>query len=55
VDGDGPDHIFNIEIAANKKISALKKAIMNEKRHAFRNVDADDLKLWKVRACYGDS
>ena len=52
MDGDGPERIINIEIAANTKISTLKKAIMNDKKHAFRDVDADDLKLWKVRGIY---
>ena len=48
VSGDDPDHIFTIEIANTKNVSALKKAIKAEKQVAFQHVDADTLVLWKV-------
>lgn len=45
--GDDPSHIFTIEIQGTKNISALKKAIKEEKKHKFQHVDADALKLFK--------
>ena len=48
VSGADPDHIFTIEIANTKNISALKKAIKDEKKPAFDHVPADTLVLWKV-------
>jgi hypothetical protein len=50
VNGDGPDHIFDIEITGNKKISALKELIKDKKKPIFDHVPADDLKIWKVSA-----
>jgi hypothetical protein len=46
--GDGPNHIFQVEIARTKTVAALKEAIKEEKKQAFRDVDADSLKLWAV-------
>jgi hypothetical protein len=46
--GDDPSHIFTIEIQGTKNISALKKAIKEEKKHTFQHVDADALKLFKA-------
>jgi Crinkler effector protein N-terminal domain len=46
--GESRSHIFTIEIANTKNVSALKKAIKAEKQVAFQHVDADTLVLWKV-------
>jgi hypothetical protein len=46
--GHDASHIFPIEIGENKTVGALRKAIKDEKRHAFQHVDADTLVLWKV-------
>ena len=46
--GDDASHIFPIEIAESKTVGALRKAIKDEKEHAFQHVDADALLLWKV-------
>jgi len=48
VSGDDPNHIFTIEIADTKNVSALKKAIKIEKQLAFQHIDADTLILWKA-------
>ena len=46
--GHDASHIFPIEIAERKTVGALRKAIKDEKEHAFQHVDADNLILWKV-------
>ena len=46
--GDSPDHIFTIEIANVKNVSALKDAIKDRKKFAFDHVPADTLILYKV-------
>jgi hypothetical protein len=46
--GHGASHIFPIEIAENKTVGALRKAIKDEKEHAFPHIDADNLILWQV-------
>jgi hypothetical protein len=46
--GDDPNRIFTIEIADIKTVIALRKAIKDEKKHAFQHIDADTLVLWKV-------
>ena len=46
--GDELGRIFEIKIAPAESVSALKKVIKDEKRHVFRDVDADRLDLWKV-------
>jgi hypothetical protein len=48
VRGDGTDHVFTIEIVNTKNVSALRKAIKEEKKHKFKHVDADSLILWNV-------
>jgi hypothetical protein len=48
VSGDDSDHIFTIEVANAKNVSALKDAIKDKKRPAFDHVPADTLVLWKV-------
>jgi hypothetical protein len=46
--GDGPSHIFGVEIKDNKKVSDLKEFIKDKKKHAFQHVDADALEVYKV-------
>ena len=46
--GDGSSHLFTIEIEDTKNVSALKKAIKDEKKHSFEHVDADSLDIFKV-------
>jgi hypothetical protein len=46
--GDDPSHVFTIEIVDSKNVSALKKAIKDEKKHAFQHVDADTLNIFRV-------
>jgi hypothetical protein len=48
VRGDGTDHVFTAEITNTKNVSALRKAIKEEKKHTFEHVDADSLVLWNV-------
>jgi hypothetical protein len=48
VSGDDTSNIFTIEIADNKTVSALKKAIKGENEHLFQHADAKTLVLWKV-------
>jgi hypothetical protein len=48
VQGDGASQVFSVEIANNKPVSALRKAIKEEKQVALEHVDADALRLWKV-------
>jgi hypothetical protein len=50
VQGDEPTHAFLVKILNTKNVGALKKAIKEEKTHAFEQVDADTLNLWKVGA-----
>jgi hypothetical protein len=45
---DDTSHIFPIEITESKTVGALRKAIKDDKEHAFQHVDADALLLWKV-------
>ena len=45
--GDDSSHIFTIEIQGTKNISALRKAIKEEKKPIFDHVPADTLKLFK--------
>ena len=46
--GDTLDHIFPVEIARTKPVSALKEAIKVEKSHAFDGIVADQLKLYRT-------
>jgi hypothetical protein len=46
--GHDTSRILPIEIAERKTVGAHRKAIKDEKRHAFQHVDADALVLWKV-------
>jgi hypothetical protein len=51
--GDDLKSIFQVKISATEPVSALKKVIKEEKRHAFQDVDADALRLWKVSTFTG--
>jgi hypothetical protein len=46
--GDDATHIFSIEIANIKLVSALKDAIKVKKKLSLHHVHADALTLWKV-------
>jgi hypothetical protein len=46
--GHDASRIFPIEIAENKSVRSLRKAIKDEKEHAFQHVDANNLILWQV-------
>jgi hypothetical protein len=48
VQGDDSRRVFQLEIVSTKTVSALKKAIWIEKKHAFQHVDTNTLVLWKV-------
>ena len=45
---DDPSLVFTVEIARTKNISAIRKAIKDERKPAFDHVPADTLNLWKV-------
>jgi hypothetical protein len=46
--GGDVDRLFYVEVTNASTVLALKKAIRNENEHAFREVDAHNLTLWKV-------
>jgi len=46
--GDDPGRVFPVEIAKNKTVGGLKKAIKNENQNDFSGIDAKNLHLWKV-------
>ncbi|GBB84356.1 hypothetical protein RclHR1_10980008 [Rhizophagus clarus] len=47
--GENPyENAFEVDIEINKSISKLKDAIKEKNTQAFANVDAKDIKLWKV-------
>ncbi len=46
--GEGPGHIFPLEIPGTKTVGALREAIKDKKKNAFYHVDADTLILWRV-------
>jgi hypothetical protein len=43
-------HIFPVKITRTESVRTLKKVIKEEKKHVFRHIDADTLKIWKVGA-----
>ncbi|KAG1795979.1 uncharacterized protein HD556DRAFT_1526449 [Suillus plorans] len=47
--GDDPRHVFEIEIAPTESVSGLQKVIKDAKMRRLDRVNADDLKLWKVK------
>jgi hypothetical protein len=48
VKGNTAANAFEVDIEKDKSISYLKKVIKAEQPQTFANVDAKDLKLWKV-------
>ncbi|KAJ8584000.1 hypothetical protein M405DRAFT_747732 [Rhizopogon salebrosus TDB-379] len=48
VPGGDLSHIFEIKIAPTESVSALKELFKEKQKHAFRDVDANRLDLWKV-------
>jgi hypothetical protein len=48
IHGEDSDQIFIVKIAATKTVAALKKAIKDEKQHAFQEIDANTLVLRRV-------
>src|SRR4051812_47551813 len=48
VNGDSIEWAFAVDISKNKLISHLKDEIKKKKENDFRNIDADNLTLWKV-------
>jgi hypothetical protein len=48
VQGDDRLHVFPVEIADNKSVGSLRDIIKEKNTHAFQNVDAHTLVLWKV-------
>ena len=47
LEGDG--RVFSVKIQKSGTVDGLKKAIKEEKKHAFHKVDADLIDLWKVQ------
>src|SRR5271170_2109070 len=48
VKGNTTANAFEVDIEKDKSISHLKKVIKAEQPQTFANVDAKDIKLWKV-------
>ena len=48
VKGNTSEKAFSVKISRDEPISELKKVIKAENAQTFANVDAKDLKLWKV-------
>lgn len=46
--GNTRDHIFSVKIASSENGYALKEAIKDKNKHAFKSVDAHDLILYSV-------
>ncbi|KAJ8583479.1 hypothetical protein M405DRAFT_799244, partial [Rhizopogon salebrosus TDB-379] len=53
--GDGPQHVFPLEIARTGTVNILKDLISDNIRHTFRGVNADILNVWKVSLPIDDS
>jgi hypothetical protein len=49
VKGNTSENAFSVKISRDEPISELKKVIKAENAQTFANIDAKDLKLWKVR------
>lgn len=47
--GDGPKHVFPINIESTKTVGYLRVAIKDQKKNRFDCADADDLEIWQVR------
>ena len=48
VKGNTTANAFEVDIEKDKSISKLKEAIKTKNSQTFANVDAKDIKLWKV-------
>jgi hypothetical protein len=48
VKGNTSENAFSVKISRDEPISELKKVIKAENAQTFANIDAKDLKLWKV-------
>lgn len=48
IQGTTLDNYFKVTIDKNNDISDLKEVIRKKRKYTFANVDANDLKLWKV-------
>jgi hypothetical protein len=48
VQGDGPDQAFEVKIDGSDTVSELKDKIKQKKKHAFQDIDASTLMIWKV-------
>ena len=49
VAGENPyDNAFNVKVNKTEAVSELRDAIKEKNTQAFANVDAKDIKLWKV-------
>jgi hypothetical protein len=53
--GDDLSHVFSIKIASTESVFTLKETIRNKKSITFHHVEADVIKLWKVRNYYCSS
>ena len=49
--GTPTKRIFPVEVGRDKIWGTMKKAIKEEKKNEFADIDADTLDLWKVRHC----
>jgi hypothetical protein len=52
--GDDPSHVFTIEIADSKNVSALKELIKEKKKPVFDHVPADALNIFRVSFAVND-
>ncbi|CAG8784971.1 11539_t:CDS:1, partial [Dentiscutata erythropus] len=48
IQGNSLTNAFEVDIEKNKTISKLKDAIKKKNARTFSNIDAKDIKLWKV-------
>src|SRR5436305_2263781 len=57
VHGESVENVFHIDIEKDLRICHIKKAIKEEKSNDFRDVDCNNLKLWKVNipSCNADA
>jgi hypothetical protein len=46
--GDDLSRVFLLKITSLEMVGVLRKAIRDKKKHAFENIDANSLCLWKV-------
>jgi hypothetical protein len=42
------ESLFTVSVANTDRVNQLQEAVKEKKKHAFRDVDADALKLWKA-------